>query len=118
MPVVVLAAIAHYGQARPVETPDTGTLRGDLLALLTTFSKARATFISVAFAAGFSSSDTAELRLAEVAYGAQLSLDGLHLLGDGVVVSSPGEYQGEQELAAVLVAQDPHARPAARVGGA
>jgi AcrR family transcriptional regulator len=51
---LVLAAIAHYGQARPVETPDTGTLRGDLLALLTAFSKARATFISVAFAAGFS----------------------------------------------------------------
>src|SRR5580704_2770775 len=46
---LVLAAIAHYGQARPVETPDTGSLRGDLLALLTAFSKARATFISVAF---------------------------------------------------------------------
>ena len=49
----VLAAIAHYGQARPVETPDTGTLRGDLLALLTAFSKARATFIAVVAAAGF-----------------------------------------------------------------
>jgi AcrR family transcriptional regulator len=26
---LVFAAIAHYGQAHPVETPDTGTLRGD-----------------------------------------------------------------------------------------
>jgi AcrR family transcriptional regulator len=51
---LVLAAIAHYGQAHPVETPDTGTLRDDLLALLTTFSKARATFIAVLAAAGFS----------------------------------------------------------------
>ena len=32
---LVLAAIAHYGHAHPIETPDTGTLRGDLLALLT-----------------------------------------------------------------------------------
>jgi AcrR family transcriptional regulator len=51
---LVLAAIAHYGQAHPVETPDTGTLRGDLLVLLTTFSKARAIFIAVLAAAGFS----------------------------------------------------------------
>jgi AcrR family transcriptional regulator len=51
---LVLAAIAHYGQSRPIETPDTGTLRGDLLALLTAFSKARATLIAVAAAAGFS----------------------------------------------------------------
>ncbi len=51
---LVLAAIAHYGRAHPVETPDTGTLRGDLLVLLTAFSKARATFIAVLAAAGFS----------------------------------------------------------------
>ena len=51
---LVLAAIAHYGHAHPIETPDTGTLRGDLLALLTAFSKARATFIAVVAAAGFS----------------------------------------------------------------
>src|ERR1700744_4599906 len=37
---LVLAAIAHFGRAHPVEIPDTGTLRGDLLALLTAFSKA------------------------------------------------------------------------------
>ncbi|HEY3773653.1 MAG TPA: TetR/AcrR family transcriptional regulator [Solirubrobacteraceae bacterium] len=51
---LVLAAIAHYGHAHPIETPDTGTLRGDLLALLTAFSNARATFIAVLAAAGFS----------------------------------------------------------------
>ena len=51
---LVLAAIEHYRHARPVEVPDTGTLRGDLLALLTAMSKARATFTAVAAAAGFS----------------------------------------------------------------
>jgi AcrR family transcriptional regulator len=51
---LVLAAIEHYRQARPVEIPDTGTLRGDLLALLTAMSKARATFTAIAAAAGFS----------------------------------------------------------------
>jgi AcrR family transcriptional regulator len=51
---LVLAAIAHYGQARPIEMPDTGTLRGDLLALLTAFSNGRATFIAVAAAGAFS----------------------------------------------------------------
>jgi hypothetical protein len=51
---LVLAAIEHYRHARPVETPDTGTLRGDLLVLLTAMSKARATFTAIAAAAGFS----------------------------------------------------------------
>lgn len=51
---LVLAAIEHYGRAHPVEIPDTGTLRGDLLALLTAMSRARATFMAVAAAAGFS----------------------------------------------------------------
>jgi AcrR family transcriptional regulator len=51
---LVLAAIAHYSQTRPLETPDTGTLRGDLRVLLTNFSKARATFMAVAAGAAFS----------------------------------------------------------------
>jgi AcrR family transcriptional regulator len=51
---LVLAAIEHYRHVRPVKIPDTGTLRGDLLALLTAFSKARATFTAVAAAAAFS----------------------------------------------------------------
>jgi AcrR family transcriptional regulator len=51
---LALAAIENYGRAHPVETPDTGTLRGDLLALLTAFSKARAPFMSVAATSAFS----------------------------------------------------------------
>ena len=51
---LVFAAIERYGQAHPVEIPDTGSLRGDLLALLSGMSRARATFMAVAAAAGFS----------------------------------------------------------------
>jgi AcrR family transcriptional regulator len=51
---LVLAAIEHYRHVRPVEIPDTGTLRGDLLALLDAISKARTTFTAVAAAAAFS----------------------------------------------------------------
>ena len=51
---LVLSAIAHYERARPVEIPDTGTLRGDLLALLTAFSNARAGFMAVVAGAAFS----------------------------------------------------------------
>jgi AcrR family transcriptional regulator len=51
---LVLAAIEHYRHVRPVEIPDTGTLRGDLLALLDAISKARATFTAVAAATAFS----------------------------------------------------------------
>jgi AcrR family transcriptional regulator len=51
---LVLAAIAHYGHAHPIETPNTGTLRSDLLAVLTAFSNGRATFLAVLAAAGFS----------------------------------------------------------------
>jgi hypothetical protein len=38
----------------PIETPDTGTLRGDLLGLLSAFSKARAPFMAVAATSAFS----------------------------------------------------------------
>lgn len=48
---LVLAAIEHYGRTRQVEIPDTGTLRGDLLALLTSVSGARTTFTTVVAAA-------------------------------------------------------------------
>jgi AcrR family transcriptional regulator len=51
---LVLAAFEHYRHVRPVETPDTGTLRGDLLALLAAVSGARATFTGVVAAAAFS----------------------------------------------------------------
>lgn len=51
---LVLAALEHYRNSHPVDVPDTGTLRGDLLALLTAFSEARATFTAIAAATAFS----------------------------------------------------------------
>ena len=50
---LVFAAIEHYRVSRPIVIPDTGSLRDDLLALLTAFSRARAPFIAVAAAAAF-----------------------------------------------------------------
>lgn len=51
---LVLAAIAHYRNSHPVDVPDTGSLRGDLIAQLTIVSEARAAFFGVAAAAAFS----------------------------------------------------------------
>ena len=48
---LVLAAIEHYRRTHVVETPDTGTLRGDLLALLGGFSDGRSSFTTVMTAA-------------------------------------------------------------------
>jgi hypothetical protein len=50
----VLAAIQHQRNANPVVLPDTGALRGDLLALLTAASEALAGFFAIAAAAAFS----------------------------------------------------------------
>lgn len=44
---LVLDAISHYGAAHPVEIPDTGSLRGDMIGLLTGFSSGRASFVTV-----------------------------------------------------------------------
>jgi AcrR family transcriptional regulator len=41
---LVLAAIRHYGTMHPVRVPDTGSLRGDMIALLGEFSNARVSF--------------------------------------------------------------------------
>jgi AcrR family transcriptional regulator len=41
---LILSAISHYGMTHPVDTPDTGSLRGDMLALLNGFSSARVSF--------------------------------------------------------------------------
>ena len=56
---LVLAAIKHYGTTRPVVIPDTGTLRGDMLALLHAINDGRNSFtvvVSAAFAGLLSSS--------------------------------------------------------------
>jgi AcrR family transcriptional regulator len=49
---LVLAAIRHYGTTHPVAVPDTGSLRGDMIALLGNVSSARVGFfagVSAAF---------------------------------------------------------------------
>lgn len=51
---LVLAAIEHYRNSHPVDVPDTGTLRGDLVAALAGMGEARAAFFAVAAAAAFS----------------------------------------------------------------
>jgi AcrR family transcriptional regulator len=51
---MVLAAIERYRNSHPVSVPDTGSLSGDLLTLLTDMSEARATFFAIAAATAFS----------------------------------------------------------------
>ncbi|WP_410673253.1 TetR/AcrR family transcriptional regulator [Amycolatopsis sp. cmx-4-68] len=51
---LVLAALEHHRTANPVTLPDTGTLRGDLIAHLAALSEARAAFFAIAAAAAFS----------------------------------------------------------------
>lgn len=48
---LVLAAIQHYGATHPVEIPDTGSLRGDMVALLGGVSSGRVAFATVVSAA-------------------------------------------------------------------
>jgi AcrR family transcriptional regulator len=48
---LAMAAIAHYGAKHPVEIPDTGSLRGDMLALLGGVNDARYSFTVVVTAA-------------------------------------------------------------------
>lgn len=51
---LVLAALEHYRNSHQIEVPDTGTLRGDLLAALTAMGEARAAFFAIAAATAFS----------------------------------------------------------------
>jgi AcrR family transcriptional regulator len=44
---LVMAALQHYGRTRRIEIPDTGTLRGDMLALLGNVSEGRTSFTTV-----------------------------------------------------------------------
>jgi AcrR family transcriptional regulator len=48
---LVIAAINHYGNTRPVDIPDTGSLRGDMIALLNGASTTRVSFVAVITAA-------------------------------------------------------------------
>jgi AcrR family transcriptional regulator len=51
---VVLAALDQHRRANPVAVPDTGDLRGDLLAYLTALSEALAGFFAIVAGAAFS----------------------------------------------------------------
>jgi AcrR family transcriptional regulator len=44
---LVIAAIRHYSTTHLIEVPDTGSLRGDLIALLSSFSSTRVSFAAV-----------------------------------------------------------------------
>ncbi|MGH3152000.1 MAG: TetR/AcrR family transcriptional regulator [Streptosporangiaceae bacterium] len=44
---LVLDTIQHYGVTHPVHLPDTGSLRGDMIAMLSGFSSARVSFVTV-----------------------------------------------------------------------
>lgn len=48
---LVIDAIAYYGRTHPVEIPDTGSLRGDMLALLGSVNDQRSSFTAVVTAA-------------------------------------------------------------------
>lgn len=51
---LVLAALERYRADHPVDLPDTGSLRGDLIAALTGMSEAGSAFFAIATAAAFS----------------------------------------------------------------
>jgi AcrR family transcriptional regulator len=48
---LVLAAIGHYGTTHPVDIPDTGSLRSDMIALLGSASGTRISFATIVSAA-------------------------------------------------------------------
>ncbi len=48
---LAIAAIHHYGNTRPVEIPDTGSLRDDMIAILSGASTARVSFVAIITAA-------------------------------------------------------------------
>jgi AcrR family transcriptional regulator len=48
---LVIAAIEHYGVTHPLEIPDTGSLRGDLLALIAAIGDGRVAFVATTTAA-------------------------------------------------------------------
>jgi AcrR family transcriptional regulator len=48
---LVLEAIRHHDTTHPVDIPDTGSLRGDMIALLSSFSSLRVSFAAIVSAA-------------------------------------------------------------------
>jgi AcrR family transcriptional regulator len=50
---LVIATLEHYRSSHPIDVPETGTLRGDLLATLTAMSEARGSFFAIGVATAF-----------------------------------------------------------------
>ncbi|KDN22676.1 TetR/AcrR family transcriptional regulator [Amycolatopsis rifamycinica] len=93
---LMLAAIRHYRELHPVEIPDTGTLRDDLLALLQAINVRRKEFATLVGATFAGLHDTAGLTPADVA---------LSVLGDGPRLSDAvfhrAHERGELDLARI-----------------
>ncbi|HWO60606.1 MAG TPA: TetR/AcrR family transcriptional regulator [Umezawaea sp.] len=93
---LVLAAIRHYRDVHPVEIPDTGALRDDLLALLGAINVRRQEFATLVGATFAGLHDTAGLTPADVA---------LSVLGDGPRSSDEvfrrAHERGELDLARI-----------------
>lgn len=93
---LVLAAIRHYGDTHPVEIPDTGNLRDDLLALLRNINAGRTELATLVGATFAGLRDSAGLTPEEVR---------LTVLGDGPKRSDPvyrrAHDRGEIDLARI-----------------
>ena len=63
---VVMAAIRHFGATHPVEIPDTGNLRDDMVAFLSEFGHARTGFATIVSATFTGLLDSSGLTPAEV----------------------------------------------------
>jgi AcrR family transcriptional regulator len=98
---LVLAAMRHHRNANPVAEPDTGALRSDLLAYLTTVSQALAGIYALVAATAFSGllADTG-LTPAQV----RDTVMGGHLLPHGRVIYRRAHRRGEIDLERVPTA--------------
>ncbi len=79
---LAIAAVRHYGQQNPVSVPDTGTLRGDLIAFLREASAKRAevaAVFSLRMAEFFAETDTSPAQLRDrMAAGRASQLDAIY----------------------------------------
>ena len=95
---IVLAALVHYGNVNPITVPDTGTLRGDLLAHLTSLSEGLADYFAVAAVAAYSGLRAGTgLTLAEAR---DQVLDARHVPRIRVIYQQAGD-RGEIDLARI-----------------
>lgn len=97
---LVLDAIQHYGATHPVDLPDTGSLRGDMIELLSDISAGRVAFsavVSAAFSGLLASTGLAPADIRE------------RLIGDRPAWSSQRVYLRAQERGEIDLARVPPA---------